>query len=89
MERVRNSTAEGRWEITNRDEEREAILDFARYFVMEVFENSFAGDRARLAGRQLNLIKDTCEFLYRLENDKERRAKGDKPDAEVKEQDEE
>lgn len=89
MERVRNSTAEGRWEIANRDEEREAILDFARYFVMEVFENSFAGDRARLAGRQLNLIKDTCEFLYRLENDKERRAKGDKPDAEVKEQDEE
>jgi CRISPR-associated protein Csc3 len=34
----------------NREEERQAILDFARYFVVEVFEKSFAGDRARLAG---------------------------------------
>jgi CRISPR-associated protein Csc3 len=41
--------------------------------VVEVFEKSFAGDRARLAGRQINLIRDTCEFLYRLENDKENR----------------
>jgi CRISPR-associated protein Csc3 len=41
--------------------------------VVEVFEKSFAGDRARLAGRQINLIRDTCEFLYRLEDDKENR----------------
>ena len=74
MNRVHSSTAEGRWVIAKRDEEREKILDFARYFVEEVFEKSFAGDRARLAGRQLNLIRDTCEFLYRLENDKERRS---------------
>ncbi|MGL5807342.1 MAG: hypothetical protein ACRC11_18215, partial [Xenococcaceae cyanobacterium] len=40
------------------------------YFVLEVFEGTFKGDRARLAGRQLNLIRDTCEFLYRLEEDK-------------------
>ncbi len=73
MERVRNSTAEGRWVIAKRDEEREAIIDFANYFVLEVFEKSFAGDRARLAGRQLNLIRDTCEFLYRLEGDKKYR----------------
>jgi len=33
------------------------------------------GDRARLAGRQLNLIRDTCEYIYRLEDDKERRKK--------------
>jgi len=71
MDRVRASTAEGRWVISKREEERQAILDFARYFVVEVFEKSFAGDRARLAGRQLNLIRDTCEFLYRLEDDKE------------------
>jgi CRISPR-associated protein Csc3 len=38
---------------------------------VDVFDKSFAGDRARLAGRQLNLIRDTCEFLYRLEDDKE------------------
>jgi CRISPR-associated protein Csc3 len=41
--------------------------------VVEVFEKSFRCDRARLAGRQLNLIRDTCEFLYRLEDDKENR----------------
>ncbi|MFM5961809.1 MAG: type I-D CRISPR-associated protein Cas10d/Csc3, partial [Dolichospermum sp.] len=81
MERVRNSTAEGRWVIAHRDEEREAILDFARYFVVEVFEKSFASDRARLAGRQLNLIRDTCEFLYRLADDEERKARPqDEPD---------
>ncbi len=71
MDRVRNSTAEGRWVISQREEERQAVLEFARYFVEDVFEKSFSRDRARLAGRQLNLIKDTCEFLYRLEQDKE------------------
>jgi CRISPR-associated protein Csc3 len=71
MDRVHSSTAEGRWLIKDREEERQAVLDFARYFVVEVFEKAFAGDRARLAGRQLNLLRDTCEFLYRLEQDKE------------------
>jgi CRISPR-associated protein Csc3 len=71
MDRVHANTADGRWVMSKREEERQAVLDFARYFVMEVFEKSFSGDRARLAGRQLNLIKDTCEFLYRLEDDKE------------------
>lgn len=77
MNRVHSSTAEGRWIFKNseRDQEREAILDFARYFVFEVFEGTFKGDRARLAGRQLYLIRDTCEFLYRLEDDKIRREK--------------
>ncbi|NDJ21985.1 type I-D CRISPR-associated protein Cas10d/Csc3 [Nostoc sp. B(2019)] len=88
MERVRNSTAEGRWVIAHRDEEREAILNFAQHFVVEVFEKSFAGDRARLAGRQLNLIKDTCEFLYRLENDKEYHDKGNKTDNDIQEENE-
>ncbi|MDJ1182039.1 type I-D CRISPR-associated protein Cas10d/Csc3 [Roseofilum casamattae] len=73
MDRVHNSTAEGRWiyKYNEREEERQKILEFARYFVVEVFEKSFAGDRARLAGRQINLIRDTCEFLYRLEDDEE------------------
>lgn len=71
MDRVHNSTAEGRWIVGDREKERQLVLDFARYFVVDVFENAFAGDRARLAGRQINLIRDTCEFLYRLEQDKE------------------
>jgi CRISPR-associated protein Csc3 len=81
MDRVHASTAEGRWVMSKREEERQAVLDFARYFVVDVFDKSFAGDRARLAGRQLNLIRDTCEFLYRLEDDKENRS-GDSKAAE-------
>jgi CRISPR-associated protein Csc3 len=87
MDRVHASTAEGRWMFSKREEEREAILDFARYFVIEVFEISFGCDRARLAGRQINLIRDTCEFLYRLEDDKENRAKNDKNAEEVQDED--
>ncbi len=73
MDRVHSSTAEGRWVFDGkqRDKERQAVLEFAQYFVKEVFEKSFAGDRGRLAGRQINLIRDTCEFLYRLAQDKE------------------
>jgi CRISPR-associated protein Csc3 len=71
MDRVHSSTAEGRWIMNKREEERQAILEFAKYFVEDVFEGCFKGDRARLAGRQLNLIRDTCEFLYRLADDKE------------------
>jgi CRISPR-associated protein Csc3 len=78
MDRVHASTAEGRWVISNREDERQAVLAFARYFVVDVFEKAFAGDRARLAGRQLNLLRDTCEFLYRLEDDRENRARDDK-----------
>jgi CRISPR-associated protein Csc3 len=78
MDRVHSSTAEGRWVISNREEERQAVLNFARYFVVEVFEKAFSGDRARLAGRQLNLLRDTCEFLYRLADDKENQARDKK-----------
>lgn len=78
MDRVHSSTAEGRWKMSKREEERQAVLEFAKYFVVEVFDKSFAGDRARLAGRQLNLIRDTCEFLYRLEDDKENSEKDEK-----------
>ncbi|MCU0527494.1 MAG: type I-D CRISPR-associated protein Cas10d/Csc3 [Elainella sp. Prado103] len=85
MDRVHASTAEGRWVISNREEERQAVLEFARYFVKDVFEGAFAGDRARLAGRQLNLIRDTCEFLYRLEDDRENQTLADQTSLEGEE----
>ncbi len=87
MDRVHASTAEGRWIFKNREDEREAILDFARYFVVEVFEKTFAGDRARLAGRQINLIRDTCEFLYRLEDDKENRNRAEQSTEDANQED--
>jgi CRISPR-associated protein Csc3 len=82
MDRVHSSTAEGRWIMSKREEERQAVLEFARYFVEDVFEGCFKSDRARLAGRQLNLIRDTCEFLYRLEDDKENTGKDEKSKSE-------
>lgn len=73
---------DGKWKpALNSEEERQAIYDFAKYFVKEIFEESFKSDRARLAGTQLNLIRDTCEYLYRLEDDKERQErKQDEPE---------
>ena len=71
MDRVRGARADGYAPISDREEERQAILEFSRYFVVEVFEKAFSGDRARLAGQQLNLIRNTCEFLYRLAQDEE------------------
>ncbi len=84
MDRVHASNAEGYpvFKRNEREQERDAILEFSRYFVCNVFEQSFSSDRARLAGRQFNLLRDTCEFLYRLGQDKENRelkAKGEMP----------
>ncbi|MBW4651198.1 MAG: type I-D CRISPR-associated protein Cas10d/Csc3 [Kastovskya adunca ATA6-11-RM4] len=82
MKRVERSDAEGRRtyglidgerRYLRSEEERQAIHQFSEYFVKEIFEKMFKCDRARLAGTQLNLIRDTCEYLYRLEDDQERR----------------
>jgi CRISPR-associated protein Csc3 len=91
MNNVRRRAAEGKPTLTlidgkwkpalNSEEERQAVYEFSRYFVKEIFEGSFKGDRARLAGTQLNLIRDTCEYLYRLADDEERKARPqDEPD---------
>lgn len=84
MDRVHSKNAEGRWVISDREVERQEVLEFAQYFVIDVFQGGFKGDRARLAGKQINLIRDTCEFLYRLEQDKENQER--KAQQEVKEE---
>jgi CRISPR-associated protein Csc3 len=78
MDRVHSKTAEGRPVVRDssgkhydREQERKKVYEFAQYFVLEVFTKGFKGDRARLAGKQMNLIRDTCEFLYRLAQDQE------------------
>lgn len=83
MTNVRRRTAEGKptlalvdgkWRpALNGEEERQAIYSFAQFFVKDLFTDTFKGDRARLAGTQLNLIRDTCDYLYRLEDDQSRR----------------
>lgn len=91
MNNVRRKAAEGKptlalidgkWKpALNPEQERQAIYEFAKYFVEVIFDGNFKGDRARLAGTQLNLIRDTCDYLYRLEDDKERQErKQEEPD---------
>lgn len=85
MNNVRRKTAEGKptlayvdgkWKpALTSEEERQAIYQFSQYFVEVIFQGSFKGDRARLAGTQLNLIRDTAEFIYRLSDDEERKNK--------------
>ncbi len=84
MVNVRRKTAEGKptlifvdgkWKpALTSEQERKAIYDFAQFFVKEIFEGAFKGDRARLAGTQLNLIRNTCDYLYRLEDDLDRQS---------------
>jgi CRISPR-associated protein Csc3 len=79
MTNVRRRTAEGKptlvcvdgkWKpALTSEEERQAVYAFSQFFVEELFVKTFKSDRARLAGTQLNLIRDTCDYLYRLEDD--------------------
>lgn len=91
MNNVRRKAAEGKptlifvdgkWKPALTSEtERQAIYEFAKYFIEQIFERSFKSDRARLAGTQLNLIRDTCEYIYRLADDEERKNRSqDEPD---------
>lgn len=91
MNNVRRKAAEGKptfvlidgkWKFAlTPEQERQAVYDFAKYFVEVIFDGNFKSDRARLAGTQLNLIRDTCDYLYRLEDDKERQErKQEEPD---------
>lgn len=91
MNNVRRRTAEGKptlvkvdgkWKpALTQEEERQAVKDFATFFVEEIFIGQFKSDRSRLAGKQLNLIRNTCEYLYRLADDEEKQVnKEDEPD---------
>lgn len=72
MQQIRSgSGALGRWVISDLAHERQAILEFSTYLVNEVFYKSFNGDLGRFGGKQRGYLEDTCELLYRLEQDKE------------------
>lgn len=71
-------------------ETREASLrEFSRYMVEEVYRKACGGDRAALAGRQLNLLKNACESIYIDEHRREQRERGrTQPDETEEEADE-
>lgn len=72
MRQVRASTAGGYWVIADRAEERLAILDFARLYVEQVYIGLYKRDRSTFSSeKQIGVIEDTVEMLYRIEQDKE------------------
>jgi CRISPR-associated protein Csc3 len=75
LDRVLSSSAEGFTPIKNAEERRLAVREFAEYFVNDLFTGALKGDAARLAGTQLNLLRDTCDTLYREMADRERAEK--------------
>lgn len=77
---------DGKWKpALTSEEERQAIHAFSLFFVQEIFERTFKSDRSRLAGTQLNLIRDTCDYLYRLEDDRDRQERKVEEPAEIPE----
>lgn len=70
MRQIHNNTALGHWVLQDA-EERQAILEFATYLVNEVFYGCFNGDLGRFAGKQRGYLEGACEFLYRVNQDKE------------------
>jgi CRISPR-associated protein Csc3 len=68
MERVEKSRADGRLAIGSKREDREAAMHaFADYFVNDIFFDTLNGDTSALRGKQLNLLKNACEVIYRNE----------------------
>ncbi len=54
------------------ESQEEAMREFARYFVHEIFFGVFRGDKSALRGKQLNLLKNACEVIYLDEAAKDR-----------------
>ncbi|HYE71916.1 MAG TPA: type I-D CRISPR-associated protein Cas10d/Csc3, partial [Blastocatellia bacterium] len=75
LDRVLNNAAEGYSPTKGAEERRIAVREFAEYFVNDLFIGALKGDAARLAGQQLNLLRDTCDTLYREMDDRERAEK--------------
>ena len=54
-----------------------ALEEFAGYFVHTVYRAVFGGNRAALAGKQLNLLKNACESIYMAEQRREWRERNE------------
>lgn len=57
---------------STRESQQEAMREFTRYFVHDIFYNIFRGDKSALRGKQLNLLKNACEVIYLDEAAKDR-----------------
>lgn len=65
MDRVASGSADGRLATGSNHESRNAAMKaFAAYFVGTIYFDVLGGDMAALRGKQLNLLKNTCEIIY-------------------------
>jgi CRISPR-associated protein Csc3 len=95
VERVDKKKADGSipgWLYPNQetrlDELNAAVDEFARYFVLTIYRDVFGGDRAAIAGKQLNLLKNACESVYMAEQRREWRERNEQPDEPIDNEDE-
>lgn len=87
VERVDKKKADGTipgWLYLNQetrlDELNAAVDEFACYFVLTIYRDVFGRDRAAIAGKQLNLLKNACESVYMAEQRREWRERNEQPD---------
>lgn len=72
LQRVEGKKADGKIPYWIEPAVREqAVKDFAEEFGGVIFWDKLRGDVSALRGKQLNLLKDACEVIYRDENRKE------------------
>jgi len=66
IDRVQQDRADGRLAAGSDHESRSiAMKSFAEYFVGTLYFDLFRGDVSALRGKQLNLLKNACEVVYR------------------------
>jgi CRISPR-associated protein Csc3 len=65
MDQVHAGTAEGRYVLHDRAEEKAAIVEFSRFFIQEFWVEALNQDRARITGNKLAMFENTCEFLVK------------------------
>ncbi len=66
MKRVQSGKADGRLPAGSNWQSREAAMrKFTEYFVGDVYYDALRADKSALRGKQLNLIKNACEVIYR------------------------
>jgi CRISPR-associated protein Csc3 len=68
MSRVESGSADGEFAIGSNYESRHgAVHAFAEYFVGTIYYDTLRADPSALRGKQLNLLKNACEIIYRNE----------------------
>ena len=71
MNQVRNGTAVGRWVLPKKQDEAQAVFDYAYFLVWHVLDSRFDGDTSIFASKQWGLICDAIYAIMRIEIEKD------------------